>query len=533
MNKSRAGKSRPAGLMPLVVTFFLLFAYPFLGMLWHHAYPVLTTEVLIYFLIAGLAAFLMAMLVSHTRELIGSALIVLTLVMVLLLHFNLLLEGQLISILIGIALVVVGRDKTPKLLIPILVAMIIGVYLDALLDHRRNNDHSNEVAGNTDLPPVIHLLMDSFTGVDGMPATEQGTETSDRIRSLFSSGGFTLYPRAYSRYSSTVDSMSYAFNFSTGAVSPYTSNVVTGADHTFFENRYFDLLAEAGYRIRVYQNEDMDFCQQSNPSLDQCWTYTLPDLDSIREGVDSPLTKTKLLFNTLLRQSSVIDSLVQKYQLAAPWGVSVYEPGIFRKLDQDLQRRPAGVVYFAHILFPHSPFAYQSDCGLSYESTPDERFTRMDGEIETKADLLASRFSLYLEQADCATKVLETFFETLRKSDLYDRSLIIVHGDHGSQISRLPMRAGFRDQLTVSDYRDTFSILYAMKMPQGEFSEIGDALPLESLLAQSLGRIQELSGIEGSGVVTNTPVTPGRTPIVFLLGTNPMENVEVDLFAEP
>ena len=60
---------------PAMAMFILLFAYPFLGMAWHHSYPVFTLEVLIYMLLAGGASILLALLLTRLRVMVANALI--------------------------------------------------------------------------------------------------------------------------------------------------------------------------------------------------------------------------------------------------------------------------------------------------------------------------------------------------------------------------------------------------------------------------------------------------------------------------
>ena len=70
-----------SGLLPALAMFFLLFAYPFLGMLWHHSYPLFTFEVLLYMVFAAAVSLLLSLLVANIRTVIGNALIILSLIL--------------------------------------------------------------------------------------------------------------------------------------------------------------------------------------------------------------------------------------------------------------------------------------------------------------------------------------------------------------------------------------------------------------------------------------------------------------------
>lgn len=519
--------------VPLASMFFLLFAYPCLGMLWRHEYPVMSAEALIIFMAIGVVSVMLAALLTKVRNLVAYAVIMLAVLVVLLLQFNLRFEGLLVAIVCLTLMFFLTRQYIAMLLIPVLFALTLGVFLDTRLDARANNDISGETAGLLNLSPVIHLVMDSFGGVEGMPDTDEGNLTRKMMRDHFEASGFTLFPRAYSRFSSTVDSLSNAFNFRASEHSLYSLNVTIGADHRFDENRYFDLLSDQGYRIKVYQNESMDFCRPGSPSMDKCWSYTLPDLDSIRQAVDSRLLRARLLISTLVRQSSLIESLVNNLGLLKPWGIAVYQPAIFEKILQDIDRRPRGVVYFAHVLFPHGPYAYESDCRLDYEHEPWERFERMEDEIFMRQEVRDQRYRLYLRQTQCALASLEKFYSELRAKGLYEDSIIIVHGDHGSRNTTTPLRTAFINELRIRDFQDTYPVLYAIKHPNGKFSEIEQPMALENLMEGAV------SVINGQPVTTqdvhrffentaDAEVLSGQD--VFLLGTVPMRRVTIDLY---
>lgn len=514
--------------LTVATVFLLLLTYPFLGMIWHHEYPLFSLEAGAFLLLAVAGALILAGLTMLLRTWIAYALVTICLLLSFLLQFNLPFTGLLTLLLVFGLLVALLREKTPVFLVPVLLALQLGSYLDARLERAGSISSADMTPGRQDLPLVIHLVMDSLSGPDGLPRDTLGEQTRAAMLGLFADGGFTMFPKAFSRYSATVDSLYYAFNFQEGNLSPYSYNSIAHQAHQFNENRHFDRLAAGGYRIRVFQNEEMNFCRPTDPSADPCWSYTLPNLDSVRLGVGDVWTRTRLLVNTMLRRSR----LVGKYQ-PDTFGIAVFEPRIFPQLLADIERRPRGVAYFAHVLFPHNPFAYRSDCSIDYEQPPWARFSRLKNELNVPDHVYQRRYFLYQRQAHCALQMLGYFFSDLREKGLYDDAIIIVHGDHGSMVSRRPPRANMVEYLERDDYLDTFSTLFAIKLPGGKASQVEEVLALEQLMelaAQSIehGEAGASEIFEGLGETGESG--QARDTHVYLLGSIPLRRVDIDLF---
>jgi hypothetical protein len=56
-------------------------------------------------------------------------------------------------------------------------------------------------------------------------------------------------------------------------------------------------------------------------------------------------------------------------------------------------------------------------------------------------------------------------FQAWQKAGIFDRLVIVMHGDHGSKIVEHRARAGNEQKLSRADYVDTFSTLFAVKEP--------------------------------------------------------------------
>ena len=72
---------------------------------------------------------------------------------------------------------------------------------------------------------------------------------------------------------------------------------------------------------------------------------------------------------------------------------------------------------------------------------------------------------MYFQQTTCLNEQLRNLFDVMRAAKIYEDATIIIHGDHGSRIRiRRPTLAN-RNDLTPEDLLDSFSTLFAVKIP--------------------------------------------------------------------
>lgn len=92
-------------------------------------------------------------------------------------------------------------------------------------------------------------------------------------------------------------------------------------------------------------------------------------------------------------------------------------------------------------------------------------------------------YQLYFEQVSCLYAKLDDIFKQMQLANIYDDSIIILHGDHGSRISIRDPLVKHRDVLTQEDITDHFSTLFAVKIPGKPWSNDSSTQPLEQLMA--------------------------------------------------
>lgn len=510
---------------------FLLLAWPLLSFLWRRDYPFLGAETALFFLAIGLLSLAVAWLASMaaTTRLVAITITPLLITLAVLVQFNPPLVGAL-ACLAGMMLL--GWWFQPGVQVPglpVVAALMLGAWLDSTPADGYLPGHA-DVALNPDLPPVLHILLDSFIGLDGLPDYPASEIVREATTGFMQDYGFEVVPRAYSRHATTGDSMYSAMNFESGGDSEFFMEVARSERHVLNRNGLFDLLAQQGYRLNIYQTQHLDFCRSHPDITDRCWSYEHPNVATVQHA-EGALKRMTMLSKVLLMQSSVLTAGVEN--LLVDPAIAVHEPRVLESLRSDLLAEPTGRAYFAHLLVPHSPFVYLHDCSVDYSADPMIRLAFLRTESQPDPAIYEYRNLKYYEQMECALRSLGNLFDAMREAGIYDRAIIVLHGDHGSLIGRNYPIFWNRDELAPEDYPAHYSILFAVKFPGEGFSLTDGTWPLNELFrafAEKLNaRLEKENPSPGlrSYLATRESSEP---PHVYLVGPPPQERVDINIF---
>jgi len=354
-------------------------------------------------------------------------------------------------------------------------------------------------AAKPSLPLVVHLVLDEHIGVEGIPREFDPNGTlKQKLIDFYTEWGFALHSRAYSRYFNTHDAIPNLLNFH-ATLEPHAyfeSKFERGASLT--ANAYFDELKSRGHNLRVYQTDYLDFCGGAGEeTVDHCFEYLLETPTRLRDLPLSNNDKFRMLTAMYMRLSVIWRQLRNSYQglsdtndenLPVRGRVSTVSGMLaFSSLHEDLMEPEPGAVYFAHLALPHYPYSYSADCELRTPASDwlEAGNVRSRGAERNTEASREERYTRYLEQLRCTTLRLGKLFEQLRSSGHYESARIILHGDHGSRITRQKLRfdnAKNTASRPAYDYIDGFSTLFAIKGPGISAGTYRATQPIDLLL---------------------------------------------------
>lgn len=344
------------------------------------------------------------------------------------------------------------------------------------------------------LPVLLHLILDEQIGIHGIPLDIEGAPAAaERLRSFYLQRNFRVYADAYSEYSDTDLSIPHLLNLSSDDDQKASFVEGSGEPHVLRESAYLRHLVSLGYRLKVYQSDFLDLCRVPGIAYSSCTTYSGHRIGVLYHTPISPFQRARFITNSFLAGSHYLRRLKAVYQRFGQFPLGWWRTGdsrvapisvvpVFDRLQADLREAQQGTAYVAHLLLPHAPYLFDSNC------KPRENIDEWLGQLPANpASERAKRYRYYFSQMRCTERLVDRLFEAMKAAGVWNDAIIIVHGDHGSRIVKhnpVPENAA---ALTLTDFRDAFSALFALRAPGIAAEEVAGLRPLQALLSEALG----------------------------------------------
>ena len=362
-------------------------------------------------------------------------------------------------------------------------------------------------SGGEQLPPIVHLMLDSYMGLDGMnaPDTHFG-DLRQQQEQFYRSHGFQVYPGAYSRHAKTVNSLPEFLSYGTAKRATAVRNI---QNEVAAPLNYFIDLDHKGYRISVLAPSVVDFCP--NQPLTMCSNYNRSDLSNLDGSGLSVGDRARVIGLTMMEFSvlAVLVTATVDFNLAKMTGsterhsfnrAKILSLTGMRQLDRvsrDLATLRRGEVRFMHLLVPHDPLIMDANCKI----LPEPDWIDEHGPAP-----LAKRDTAYARQVRCMTEVgLKNFMAALEKTQAGRKAIVIIQGDHGARtVDHLPLANS-----PVADARSmtvTYSAFFAIRVPGQPAASISGQFALDELIG----------GFAASGFAAAPRPVPGPAE-VFLM----------------
>jgi len=352
---------------------------------------------------------------------------------------------------------------------------------------------------------IIHLILDEHIGVEGIPTdVEGGPAIKNLIMQFYLKNGFQLFGGAYSHYFYTQLSIANMLNF---ASENSSATLLNGhGPYVLVRNQYFNLLSQGKYHIEVLWPGWFDYCSNAGVVITRCIEAYWGGLRDFSKLALPTSQKLQVLYSRYLIQFSVFTALLNTVVLPFQAKFAALDASIYQwtwaiypertrtnsldtltdlpKLWKDILSLPHGSALFVHLPFPHYPYVALSDCSIR---KPNRYFLwnyrgLFDRPPTNTIESRKQRYQQYFEQLQCLYLRLDELFDRMRAAGVYDDSIILVHGDHGSRIVLTEPTLETRPALTRQDLVDGYSTLFAMKVPGETGGYDKSPRPLEQLL---------------------------------------------------
>ena len=105
---------------------------------------------------------------------------------------------------------------------------------------------------------------------------------------------------------------------------------------------------------------------------------------------------------------------------------------------------------------------YDENCALlpreRWRSPKDDDFKLRPSEHRTEL------YDRYAAEVRCTMRIVREIVDAIPRA-LHNDATILVHGDHGSRLGLIPPVSAQASSMSVSDYRDAYSTLFAVRSP--------------------------------------------------------------------
>jgi len=320
-------------------------------------------------------------------------------------------------------------------------------------------------------PNILFIILDEHLGLAGLSETgPQAHELRQEISRQYAEGGFTLYEKAFSNYSSTMDSITSILN--ARIYSKRRSNIKGGLLRLLMSNRLFKKLTAEGYRIHIYPSGDPYFIPAVLVQYQKCFVYRPTSAGYVQSRTLDPKEKLWLLVSHFVgsHKSQPLKKVFRYITRNRPNNENAMTGAlavdrVLEEVKSDMSTQTSGSFFFVHLLMPHCSYVYDAECSLlnpsSWEGTGSVQ-EGVAGAVDTE-ESRRRKYALYLGQVRCLHKKLAGLFGFMKELGIYDTSTIILTSDHGSRIFLTVPTEKNRSRLTRQDMIDAYSAFLTIK----------------------------------------------------------------------
>jgi hypothetical protein len=351
----------------------------------------------------------------------------------------------------------------------------------------RNESPKQSEAGRQQRPAVLHIILDEHIGIEGLPNDDPvAMQLRANLKQYYMDAGFSLYGGAYSEHLHTVTAVPNILNFGTS-----TSRNPTGGGFFVGVNKYFQTLQQLVYRITVFQSDYADYCRDA--SVYSCITY---DSSAMYPTIHAPMgvsDRARLILFKILNLSQGVMAISQAWNLLTHdilyFGWKLRQPNLYQDASSSsvgtkeslgvlanlLNKAKPGDAYFVHLLLPHVPYVVDRHCNY----VPADAWKDHNLRIPEVA-----RQHAYYAQVECTTLEVGRLIRALDGSEAGPNSVIIIHGDHGSRITKIDPNEPNFGRFSTSDVVAGFSTLFAVRVPGAMSNYTSRPQPVAALLGE-------------------------------------------------
>ena len=510
---------------------FLALVAPFSGFVIYHDYSFLTAEILIIFLTFALVATVAGTVASFGGRAVQSLVFALLTMLVIdnQLAGGIGMNSWAISTIIwlGTAFIIATtlfwllHENIAKILLTVFLSLLVMVIVNAPNPLVKEASGAKEPIQNSKLPTVVHIVLDGQLAIEGIPTDiAGGRDYKAFMKSFYAEIGAAIYGKTFAHRNISELTLGSLFTLEEQPVTEVSERKPAGwkgrfrgegaFNHILKDNRFFERIKTLGYNLNIFQIDYLDICNGLGKYSGTCKTYQIRSLKAVEGLPISAISKLRPIMSSYLEPFLTYKVVRKAYRLLSHLGLplpywewertvnsAVSGIQILKDMKADIAQAQPGQFFFGHAMVPHFPYMYDRNCKVlepvhwltntSERAADPDRWRGKLQLIKNTRETRAERYQLYFNQSRCAHKLIGEIVKTLRERKLFNDSIIIIHGDHGSRMPLFGISNTRKDPLSDSDMVDLFSTHFAIKapgMPAGYDTRLISIQPLFSRIVQ-------------------------------------------------
>ena len=403
------------------------------------------------------------------------------------------IAAGIVTLLFLIAFLAKNKIR-PLLRLVLTVSLISTFFLSIFIPERlfvsRTKNAASEKIQNK--PNIYFFILDEHIGMAGWPDYPQTVGLGKEISDYYLKEGFSVYPKAYSNFCATLDSIPSIIN---SEIPVLARTQIQGKK--IKKSRLFEKWREGGYQIRVYQSSHLDYSSPEGVVTDKSFTYKETSSGFVANTSLSVFEKFWVLLNNFIEgSSSVILKKAFSHFLPNHDSVGMYMTGalaadpVIQELEKDVAANPRGTAFFVHFLIPHSSYIFNSQGSVIspflWESAYGEDLESVEGKLNSP-ESRHKKYLMYGGQVRYTHKLMDNFFSFLKQKGLFQESIIFIMSDHGSRIFTTNPEEKNKKFLTQDDLRDAYAAFLVTKNGNQTSSLHPERIPTISEAANFFG----------------------------------------------
>jgi len=296
---------------------------------------------------------------------------------------------------------------------------------------------------SSDTTFIVHIMLDELGTFDAVPPEYRNQRELSEITRAYGERGFRIFDNVSSIAPDTYESMGVMLD--TSFIDNVKGNTerLKGKDaYRIRSNTLQSRIASSGWKVSIVQSWYVDYCREgfscTTYSADST-PYTFESTLGNRQRLDMLERQVLTALTSDARGLWPLDSLALAMTGEPLRRKGWRNPSLpfvatkYLSLLQDALAHGSGRQYvFAHILAPHFPWVFASDC--SVKPTKDWRVPyHVDGLRDTMPGASAEVFNAYWEQSICVHRKVMALVDAVDAAHP-GRVSFIIHGDHGPRI---------------------------------------------------------------------------------------------------